>query len=155
MKVVDICPSTREIIIYHRSPIYAFGLKMLLMEAFYKESHISIRKAIDFTNEGMPSPTQDETAIILWEVLPSISENLLRRQIARLRNLHPVAKILLYSIDYSSKILYPSANKGVYGYFLLSEKSEEIVAVIDAVLTGKHTFSNQVLKNYLVYSKHA
>lgn len=118
--------------IVYFSILYSLGLKELLVEN-------KICNADDILcSNGLELPqhiVEDEsTGLILLEVIPGIKKDDLRRSIRQMHRFLPNAAIVLFSQHFSEEAIMTVFDKGVRGYFLLSEKPEKILEVIKAAL---------------------
>ncbi|MBS1511249.1 MAG: hypothetical protein JST86_10440 [Bacteroidetes bacterium] len=129
--------------------MYAAGIASYLLKAGFQNVEVA-----DSNGYGKATFHAPDYAcqLILFHANIELSEDTISGQIIQLKSDYPNAWIVVYSTKYSSHLLSEIFAKDINGYFLLSEKPNNLIKVIDEVREDMLSLSEDVV-NYYKYKR--
>lgn len=134
-------------IIFDNIEIHSIGLEELIRKDHINSTIIKLNNHDMLIKPDCFFPT--EGSIILYHLQPRMYEQKSRMSFKWLKKAYPGIPILLYSSEYTKRLNLLLSDKRVAGCFLLSDKEDEISAIINSILSGRSSLSRKTLIGYL------
>ncbi|NOT90543.1 hypothetical protein [Ferruginibacter sp.] len=133
---------------FEDSAVYALGIKAFLQTGIGHSIDISV-----YSTEAVYSfkASNADCCLVLYHVPGEIKLPRLKKDLLQIKKRLPQAKIILYGIELSETVLDVFYTKAVKGYFLLSDAPERVAEVVNEVLKGNITISDNVKMDYVRY----
>lgn len=143
--------NTKQFVILDKSVYYAVGLKKILCtELIDFNATVEIAPNQDNLAEPTTRTTSRNPPTVLIHLEREINLADLKLKLQTVRKSYRGTKVVIYSSVYSPELLFAVLHfRSIRGYFLLSEKPDKIIPVIQSVLNGNVALSELVMTNYL------
>lgn len=136
------------------SPIYALGLSTFLNSKGFKNINInSMDDDIFHFKRDETEALDSQCKWIFYHVVFNEQYAKLQEDLKKMRSFFPFAKIIVYSANYSEKILKAIFTNNLNGYFLLSEETEVVLKLMKSIEAGELSLSPKISQEYILKKK--